>query len=137
MIATLVAAMLATSCPKSSVERGAGSVEPRADSLRSALHASRSACDTTAPSGRRRGQRFYTGKKFGSEAQFNPLSLVVNGGFDQLRTQGADRHIFRLPYDRAATSLWQSLTHLDRVYRHYGWGNWVHNELLPLLSACS
>jgi hypothetical protein len=87
------------------------------------------ATDTTRS---RRGHRFYTGKRYGSEAQFNPLSLVVNGGFDQLRTRGADRHIFRFPYGVAATSLWQSLTHLDRVYRHYGWGNWVRDELLPL-----
>ena len=80
----------------------------------------------------RRGRRFYTGKRYGSEAQFNPLSLVVTGGFDQLRTRGADKHIFRRSYGIAATSVWQSITHPDRVVRRYGLGNWVRDELLPL-----
>ncbi len=93
-----------------------------------------SAATTPADSGTtsRRGRRFYTGKRYGSEAQFNPLSLVVTGGFDQLRTRGADKHIFRRSYGIAATSVWQSIIHPDRVVRRYGFGNWVRDELLPL-----
>ena len=36
-----------------------------------------------------KGQRFYTGKAFGSEAAFNPLSVVVNESFDLLRTSSS------------------------------------------------
>ena len=42
------------------------------------------------------GQRFYTNKPYGSESQFNPLSLTINGGFDQLRVASANRQVFDL-----------------------------------------
>jgi hypothetical protein len=79
-----------------------------------------------------KGQRFYTGKTYGSESQFNPLSVVLNGGFDQLRTENAVRNIFEFDYPLAAHGAWISMTKPDRVLRTYGYGTWVKRQLLPL-----
>src|SRR3954469_8396340 len=79
-----------------------------------------------------KGRRFYTNKPFGSESQFNPLSLVVNDGFDMLRTANTDRHVFDLDYPRMAHGAWLSITQPDKVLRVYGYDTWVRRQLLPL-----
>jgi hypothetical protein len=79
-----------------------------------------------------KGHRFYTGKTVGSEAAFNPVSVVVNEGFDLLRTASANRHVFDLNYELAAHGAWISMTKPDRVLRTYGYETWVKRQLLPL-----
>jgi hypothetical protein len=79
-----------------------------------------------------KGQRFYTNKPFGSESQFNPLSLVINDGFDMLRTANTDRHVFDLDYALAAHGAWLAITQPDKVLRTYGYDTWVRRQLLPL-----
>jgi hypothetical protein len=82
-----------------------------------------------------KGQRFYTGKTVGSEAAFNPASLLVNESFDMLRTANANRHVFDLDYTLAAHGAWLSITQPDRVLRTYGYGTWVKRQLLPLTGS--
>jgi hypothetical protein len=84
-----------------------------------------------AHGGGRRAQ-FYAGRPYGTEAQFNPLSEVVNEGFDMLRTDFADRHVLRFPYDIAAGNVGRSLLRPDAAYRRFGWGRALRGELLPL-----
>jgi hypothetical protein len=79
-----------------------------------------------------RGARFYTGKAVGSESQFNPFSLIVNGGFDQLRTANANRHVFELDYELAAEGMWRSISQPDRVIKTYGFERWIKRQVLPL-----
>lgn len=92
------------------------------------------ALPTTAdlPASPPRGERFYTGKAVGSEAAFNPLSLVLNESFDLLRTAGANRQVFDLNYKLAAHGAWIAITKPDRVLRTYGYDTWVKRQLLPL-----
>ena len=79
-----------------------------------------------------RGQRFYHAKPYGSEAQFNPLTEFLNEGFDMLRDNGYDRHIWKRDYSTGARTIFQSILHADRTYRFYGYGRAVRNEILPL-----
>jgi hypothetical protein len=75
--------------------------------------------------------RFYAGRPYGSESQLNPFSLIVNGGYDQLRTSPT-RPIFRLDYGPGFHSLWYSVLHYDAVVRHFGVRNWLRDEVFPL-----
>ncbi|HET9425799.1 MAG TPA: hypothetical protein VFO55_10540 [Gemmatimonadaceae bacterium] len=84
-----------------------------------------------------RGQRFYTGKPVGSESQFNPLSLVINGGYDQLRWASADRRIFKLDYETAAEGVWRTVTQPDRVLRLYGTRRFFERQLFPFSGKSS
>jgi hypothetical protein len=83
------------------------------------------------PPGSKPTPRFYTGKEYGSEAAFNPLTQVLNEGFDVLALRGQDRHIFDRGLDRDAANVWRSLTHADATYRNYGWSV-LRNEFLPI-----
>src|SRR5215213_5119147 len=78
-------------------------------------------------------KKFYKGLTFGSEAQFNPLTEVLNEGFDMLRIENAERRLGYLRYKQAATNVWRSVTHPDAAIRHYG-GIWemMSYEVVPL-----
>jgi hypothetical protein len=90
------------------------------------------ACAPPAPPGSPSAPRFYTGKSYGSEAEFNPLTEIVNEGFDITQTNDHDRHVFRLPYAVAARNVWQSVVHADRTFRWYGYSRALQNEWLPI-----
>jgi hypothetical protein len=48
-----------------------------------------------APSGTRAGPYFHTGKAYGSDATFIPISAVLNEGFDFLQIYGRERRVLR------------------------------------------
>lgn len=102
---------------------------PASDSLRPA-DAAQSA-RARPDSARVPTRRFYQSLPYGSESEFNPLSLVVEGGYDQLRT-GTNRRVFEFPYRQSFGVVWHSITHADAVIRHYGVRNWLRNEVFPL-----
>lgn len=74
---------------------------------------------------------YYASRPYGSEATINPLTSILNNGFDQIRT-GPGRAVFSFDYAMNATSAWQSMIHPRRLIREYGAGDWVKFELLPL-----
>ncbi len=74
---------------------------------------------------------FYHNLPYGSEAEFNPFSLVVEGGYDQLRV-GENRSVFSLPYRSAIHTVFYTLTHPEPVLRHYGYKAWLLHEVFPL-----
>ena len=75
--------------------------------------------------------RFYQNRPYGSEAEFNPFSILVNEGYDQLRTS-EDRSLLTFPYRGAAIVVLHSLADPERVLRHYGYRRWLVNEMFPL-----
>src|SRR5258708_40075852 len=81
---------------------------------------------------RRRGERFYHAKPYGSEAQFGPLNELLNEGFDMLRDENYDRHVLRRQYRIGAQNIINSLLHADKTYRFYGYRRALRNEILPL-----
>jgi len=121
-IAAWSLAVVTAGCAPPAPRIAPGLAAPSPDSTRSA------AADTTPP----RGARFYRSRAYGTERQFNPLSLVINGGLDQLRTEGANTHVFELQYGRMAQNVVRSLVNTERVLRAYGWNRWMRFELLPM-----
>src|SRR5258708_16607306 len=81
---------------------------------------------------RRRGERFYHAKPYGSEAQFGPLTELLNEGFDMLRDENYARHVLRRQYGIGAKNIINSLLHADKTYRFYGYRRALRNEILPL-----
>src|ERR1700712_1765871 len=67
--------------------------------------------------------RFYLANPAGSESEFNPATELLNEGFDILRSNSQDRHVFRRQYGLAAGNVWRSLVHADRTFRFYGYRN--------------
>ena len=87
---------------------------------------------TEAPPGLRPFRSLYVKRPYGSDAQFNPLHVVVNEGYDMLRIIVERRSIGTIPYGESATVLGRSLLNPEAVLRHYGWTRWLRNEVLPI-----
>lgn len=90
-----------------------------------------SAADDSAADTARVTHRFYASRDYGSEAEFNPFSIIINEGLDQLRTS-TNRRFLDFPYRGAAVVVLHSLANPERVLRHYGYGRWLRNEVFPL-----
>jgi hypothetical protein len=76
-------------------------------------------------------RRFYTGKEYGSESVFNPLTHVLNEGFDVLSISSADRHVLTKPYGTDFGNVVRSVAHAPDALREYGWGNVLKAEIIP------
>lgn len=77
-------------------------------------------------------RRFYKGLAYGSEAQFNPLTQVLNEGFDMFRGDNRNRRLADFPFTRASKNVLRSLVRPDSVYNEFGFMNTLKDELLPL-----
>jgi hypothetical protein len=76
--------------------------------------------------------RFYRGLSYGSESQFNPITEILNEGFDMWRADNVNRRLADFPFDRAAKNVFRSIVRPDSVYRQFGFSNMLKDELLPL-----
>lgn len=74
---------------------------------------------------------FYKDLPYGTDAQFNPLSVIANHAFDQLRTSPR-QDITTFPFGASFHSVLRSVVQPDRSIRNYGYRNWLRNEVFPL-----
>jgi hypothetical protein len=75
---------------------------------------------------------FYKEKDFGSEALYNPLSLLLNGSYDIIQLDGHERTIHNFPYSVAATNVMQNLRSPFGPISRYGWGNFLQDQVFPI-----
>ncbi|CAG1771508.1 hypothetical protein BAC3_01865 [uncultured bacterium] len=75
---------------------------------------------------------FYTGKEYGSEALFNPVSLFLNAGYDILQINRIGRGIFEFDYRASSQNLFKSLGSPLRQINDYGWNLFLTSEIFPL-----
>lgn len=75
--------------------------------------------------------RFYANRQYGSEMQFNPLTVIVNEGWDMMRLVD-ERQVFARPYGESWRLLQRSLLAPGATIRQYGVSRWLRNEVLPL-----
>jgi hypothetical protein len=81
----------------------------------------------------RKAYYYYSGRPYGSDAYHNPLTSILNNGYDQIRTGPPEgRRVFTYDYRESATAAWQSMIHPRRLVREYGVRDWFRYELLPL-----
>ncbi len=82
-----------------------------------------------------RGQEknyFYTGKPYGSEALFNPISLFINGSYDVTQLQSVSNRIGDQNYAKTFHVVMRSLGHPFENIKHYGWNKFLRSEFFPL-----
>ncbi|MFC1784516.1 hypothetical protein ACFL0J_02645 [Candidatus Neomarinimicrobiota bacterium] len=75
---------------------------------------------------------YYTGKKYGSEAMFNPINVILNNGYDIIQLGNKPRTIFDYPYEHAIKNVWKSVTHPKKTISDYGVRKFITTELFPL-----
>ncbi|MGE5314871.1 MAG: hypothetical protein ACM3Q4_09280 [Acidobacteriota bacterium] len=75
---------------------------------------------------------FYRGRTFGSEALYNPASLIINGGFDILQSATHSRELSTIKFGTGAKNLWNNLKDPFTQIRKYGWSRFIGNEVFPV-----
>jgi hypothetical protein len=76
---------------------------------------------------------FYQGYPYGSQASYNPGSVVINGGYGiwQVPSRYWNRGLFRAPYGRWWRNTWSSVGHPVRTIEAFGWERFLNTEILP------
>lgn len=72
---------------------------------------------------------FYRPLNYGSEAMFNPLTVIFNGGFDVLQSYYSSTRINDISWHNGATSIWQSVTAPAYYINQYGWNRFFRQEV--------
>ena len=75
---------------------------------------------------------FYKGLKYGSQGIFNPLTFMLNSGFDIYQLTESDRHIFKFPYASSTANVFWNLGHPDKAIGEVGWWKFTRTEMFPL-----
>ncbi len=75
---------------------------------------------------------YYHNLPYGSESVFNPLSVLLNRGFDVLQVRRNQRDIWNLDYEEDFLHIIHSLSHPARYIEEYGWSQFAKRELFPL-----
>ncbi len=75
---------------------------------------------------------FYKGLSYGSEATFNPIAVLLNGGFDEVQAYGVSNSLTDIPWSNANQNLWNNLRSPFSHIRTYGWEEFIRNEILPV-----
>lgn len=75
---------------------------------------------------------FFHPVPYGSDATFNPISLIANGGFDELQMYGRSNEFGDINWRGSATNVWRNITAPLPQINQYGWRKFVKQEILPL-----
>lgn len=74
---------------------------------------------------------FYHGYPYGTEENYNPFSLIMNGSFDILQIANRNNKIFSLHIATGATNVYRNITHPSSVIAQNGAHNFWTTEVFP------
>ncbi len=75
---------------------------------------------------------FYRGLNYGSESLYNPLSFIINGGFDILQTEDRTRNLERVAFATGVKNVTFNLSSPFKSIRAYGVKEFFADEILPV-----
>ncbi len=75
---------------------------------------------------------FYHSRDYGSEALYNPVTLVLNMGYDINQLKNSQNGVFDFPFPRSAKYTFKNLLRPYRPIRDMGAWNWLKSEVLPI-----
>lgn len=74
---------------------------------------------------------FYHSVLYGSEATFNPISTIANGGFDELQMYGHSNTLSSVNWRWSSTNVWHNIIAPFPQINEYGWKKFIDQEILP------
>jgi hypothetical protein len=74
---------------------------------------------------------FYRPLEYGSEAMFQPLSVLMNGGLDVLQSYNKSTRADEIPWNLGTRSVLQSITAPAYWINQYGWKKFLNQEVIP------
>ena len=74
---------------------------------------------------------FYKGYDYGSDAVYNPVSVILNGGFDMFQVNRR-RDIGKVPFYHSGNNVLKNVLHPIGPISRYGWWNFVQEQIIPV-----
>jgi len=74
---------------------------------------------------------FYHGFSFGSEATYNPIATILNGGYGILQIGDRGKNIFAIDYGAGWRNVRANVTHPWREIKTFGWKTFFTTEIFP------
>ena len=76
---------------------------------------------------------FYNPEEVGSEALYNPLSVIANAGFDSFQIIEDRLPTWKEVYwSRSTTNVWRSATSPLPIINRFGWSRFLRQEIFPI-----
>jgi hypothetical protein len=74
---------------------------------------------------------FYHGRDYGSEATFNPLTIIINGGFGILQISNHSNSITDIDFINGWKNVTYNLSHPFNTIDQFGWKKFWRQEVIP------
>lgn len=74
---------------------------------------------------------FWCDLPYGTERQFNPVSVIANEGLDIVQLEGHDNRLDSIATKSGLRRLGRSIAHPVQAVDRAGWGNFVGSEIVP------
>jgi hypothetical protein len=74
---------------------------------------------------------FFHPVSYGSDAIFNPISLIANGGFDELQSYWRSSSLSDIPWKIGAKNVWYNINAPFPQINKFGWNDFIFSEVIP------
>jgi hypothetical protein len=74
---------------------------------------------------------FFHPINYGSESTFNPISLIANGGFDELQSYWRSSSLADIPWKNGSKNVWMNITDPLLQINKSGWHSFIFQEVIP------
>jgi hypothetical protein len=74
---------------------------------------------------------FFRPLQYGSESTFNPISLIANGGFDELQAYWRPTTLSAMPWKNGSKNVWANIIAPLPQINAYGWKEFISHEIIP------
>lgn len=74
---------------------------------------------------------FYKGYDYGTQSEYSPLYLLLNGSYDILQSSNRDNKILSIHYATGARNVFENITSPLPNISRYGWKNFLETEIFP------
>ncbi len=68
---------------------------------------------------------------YGSESIFNPISLIANGGFDELQSYWRPSDLADIPWKNGGQNVWNNISNPIPQINKSGWHEFTFQEVIP------
>jgi hypothetical protein len=81
------------------------------------------------------GPYFYHSLEYGSESLYNPVFVILNGGYSIFQTGNRNRDPFAVEYRTGCQNVWRNVSDPVGRVRTFGWRKFLTTEVIPMTLA--
>ena len=88
-------------------------------------------CSSVQSQAQEKNYYFFHTVSYGSESTFNPISLIANGGFDELQSYWRSSSLKEIPWENGSKNVWYNIIAPLPQISKYGWNDFIFHEVIP------